>query len=437
MEKRYKKGIVLCLILSVFLTFCGCETLITTPDNLLSPPELSGEMRPINEALAKSVTEEYKLCYPSGGNLRSPIVLEDVDGDGVKEAFAFYITDNGDGTNMHINFIKKTKKGWKSIADNIVTAGGIEKIEFSDISNDGQKEIIVGWEIFGSAQKELGIYSIMNGGLYERLMANYTNFVCTDISGDKVPELLLHYLDTEEERNTVSVYTLSPTGVSQTAGCTLDNKVKTSAEPIVSKLSNGKAAIFIDEEKANGNITEVLFMEDGELINPLLDKETGENITTNRSANIASSDIDNDGTIEIPIFIDAPAAAGTNEKFYFTNWCSFDGKELTVKKTTVINQIDGYYLDLPSKLIDKIAISRDTDKRTRSFYDYDKETNKVGKKMFTVTAISVAKYDNFAKSNKNTHVIYKDEENVFVTEIFVGGSKFSVHDISEMFNVIE
>lgn len=436
MKKTTIRVMALAVIFALILTLCGCDSIITTPENLLSPPALTGDMRPIYEALAKSITEGYTFVYPSAGEIRSPIAFEDIDGDGVKEAFAFYSTDNGEGTDMHINYIRKTKKGWQSLSDSVITAGGVEKILFCDISGDGKKEILVGWEVYGTTDKKLGIYSVLEDRLYERLMEEYTNFVCCDITGDKTDELVLQQLNTDEQSNIVSLYSLSQTGINRFAGCVLDGKVKSASQPIVSKLTNGKTALFIDEEKGNGSITEVLFMEGDELVNPLLDKEKGENLVTQRNTSIACTDIDADGAVEIPTSTEAPGADSAKEKFYYTNWCAFDGKTLSVKIISIMNQVDGYYLVLSSSLIDKIAISRNTETRTRTIYEYDRETAAVGRKMFSITALDTARYEKYIEDHLSAQIVFEDDQTVFVAEIFSAGAKLTMYDIKEMFNIM-
>ena len=79
-------------------------------DNILSPPELSGELKPIQQALVDSIKGEYTLKYPTYGEIKSAVVTEDLDGDGIKEAFAFYSTSDSEETMMHLNVIVKDKK---------------------------------------------------------------------------------------------------------------------------------------------------------------------------------------------------------------------------------------------------------------------------------------------------------------------------------------
>lgn len=396
----------------------GCETFITDTEKLITPPELTGEMQPINEALKKSVKGEYSLVYPTSGEYRSAIALKDTDGDGVKEAFAFYTVPDGETVVMHLNFIKSVKGSWKSFADTTLEAGGIEKVEFCDLNGDGNEEIAVGFEVFGGSEKKLGVYSVSDKKLSERLMEKYSVFTCFDFDEDGKSELFLQNLITAEKSNVASVYNFSKKGFNKAAACLMDGKANSVYEPIKTTLTGGKPALYIDEDKGSGGITEVLYMENGELINPLFDGNKGENTVTQRSFSIFCTDIDLDGTIDIPTSSELPMADGSAEKSNYTNWCGFDGKTLTVKTTTVYNQADGYYLLIPSKLFDNIALLRNTEKRSRTFYSYDSATGSVGKKLFKITAVPLSESEQFKAKNKNSVKLDTSAQTVYFGEVY-------------------
>ena len=73
-----------CILLTVFmcLSLCGC-TFVDNTEELVSPPELTGYMYPIGQALKSSAAKDYKLEYPTSGNHRSAIILEDINNDAV------------------------------------------------------------------------------------------------------------------------------------------------------------------------------------------------------------------------------------------------------------------------------------------------------------------------------------------------------------------
>lgn len=436
MKKRILSAVAFCM--GIMLMLCGCDGFITDTEKLLSPPRLTGEMQPINEALSKSVKGDYMLVYPSSGDIRSAIALYDVDNDGVDEAFAFYSINKGDTTEMHINYIKKSGKEWSSLADSTLEAGGIEKIEFCDLDYDGTAEAVVGWQIYGESEKKLGVYSPNGKKLTERFLEKYTNFTCGDFDEDGKGELFLQMLDSTESKNSASIYNLSSKGINKTAGCLMDGKVKSANAPIVSKLSSGETAIYIDEEKGAGTVTEVLIVKKGELLNPLFDGNKGENTVTQRALSLTCADMNDDGVLEVPTSTEMPMADKSGEKSYYINWCAFDGKTLTVKTVTLMNQPDGYYLVISNKLFDNIALSRDIEKRTRTFFEYNRSTGKTGRKLFSVKAVEAEESETFVQKNKNCRLILSTEETAYYAELYEAGKEMlSITEIQEMFKITE
>jgi len=393
-------SVFVCLILCVSL--CGCKFYSVDTDNLLSPPKLTGDMYPISKAIEKTAPAGYKLKYPTTGTNKSAVMLEDVDGDESNEAIAFYQTTDDDQITMNINIIRYDKENAKSIDIKSVTASGVDKVEFCDLDGDGVKEILVGFEIYANSEKQLMVYSLTSNTLISRFEQKYTNFACPDFDGDGKNELLIQLLDTKEGLNKASLFTLSNEGVEQTTGCIMDGTVKTAGEFKLSSLSTGQTAIYVDEIKGIGAITEVLFVVKGELENTLLDLESeAENNKTLRAANIFSADINGDGIIEIPIASELPRVDdNSTENLYYTNWCSFNGETLTVKQVSLMNSADGYKIDIQRNWLGSIAAAKDTEKRTRTIYRYDSDTKTVGEKIVTFRAMKKSKWEKLKDSKQ-------------------------------------
>ncbi len=369
MKKR-----ILCfaLMLMLFVCLCGCEFVPANTDKLLSPPQLTGDYYPIFEALTKRVGNGYTLRYPSGGDRRSAVVLEDIDGDGNMEAFAFYSLADEE---MHINVICRKKEQWKSTDDQSFTAGGIERIDFCDLDGDGIEEVLVGWEIYAATDKQLSVYTYSNGKLEQSSLQRYTEYICCDLDGDGGNELFIQQLSATDSANRASLYKIESGVFTEVCSCMLDKNVKTVQTITQAPLSNGQAAIYIDELKNSGAITEILFLSKGQLVNPLLESTTGENTRTARSALLAMKDINQDGIIEIPIAQEMLSAEGPDaaEKAYYTRWSSFNGETLIVQRTELINHNDGYSIAVPEKWIGRTVILKDTKERRRIIYACDEE----------------------------------------------------------------
>ncbi len=423
-----KRVSTLMLAIALCLILCGCNMFVFDTDNILSPPELSGELKPIQQALVESIKGEYTLKYPTYGDIKSAVVTEDLDGDGIKEAFAFYSTSDSEETMMHLNVIVKDKKKYKSVDDNSKSASGIERIDFYDLNGDGKKEIIVGWEIYAESEKQLAVYQFEKNALTQIMSQKYTNYLCIDFDDNGKNEILVQDLDTKESTNKASLYSITENGLTQISGCLLDGKVKTAGRFKLSSLSNGQKAVYIDEIKGIGAVTEVLFMSKGELKNPLLDVEnTMENVKTIRSATIPSADVNNDGIIEIPMASDMPNADfNSDEKLYYTNWCSFSGDVLTVKQVSVVNTADGYSINLPKRFIGNIAASKNVDKRTRTVYLYDNELQIIGQRVVTFKAYDKTEYEESEIKKSNNIKVFSKDNTIVVAETFDIGQELGL-----------
>lgn len=409
-------------------SLCGCDLFTVDTDELLSPPELTGDMYPIEQALKKSVANtDYTLKYPSKGERRSAIVLEDVDGDNGFEAFAFYSINDGEQTDMYVNVIDYDGKNWHSVDTQSISASGIEKIEFCDFDGDGVKEIVIGWEIYAGSEKQIGVYSLSKKSLKKRLLENYTGFLCCDLDEDGADELFINLLSGSGDNKGV-LYSFTTDSTVQKGGCVMDGKVTSASDPVFAPLSSGKGAIYIDETKGIGAITEVLTYAKGELQNGLLDtSSTLENTLTLRASVLSCADINGDGVLEIPVASDLPNADKTSaDKLYYTNWCAYNGEVLTVKQVSIMNTIDKYAINLNEKLIGKVAVLKDTDKRIRTLFVYDAESGTVGNKIMTLKTYTEGEWKSKDLDKTGIIKLSQDNDKIHTAVLFPAANEFGI-----------
>ena len=417
-------------IFSLTLIFClsGCDFLTTDTAELLKAPELSGELSPIAAEMEKSIGKDYTLEYPSRGDYRSAIIKTDINGDEVDEAFAFYGTAEGETPAMNIIAIEKRNGKWKTAATQKMIAGGVDRVEFSDLDNDGIKEILVGWEIYGTSEMQLAVYSLGKNALTQRLLQKYTHFVTCDLNRDTRNEILIIKTATAEQNNSASLFSLSDAGITEISSCQLDSGAKTVNHPIVSTLSDGRPAIYIDEYKGVGAVTEVLFMDKDTLSNPLLNKKTLENINTLRAISMETEDINGDGVLEIPVQVDVPSVSKSevNEKLYLTDWCSFDGRNLTVQLTAMMNIDDGYYYTIPAALTGKVALLKDSENRMREIYSYNPKDLTVGESLMYIKAISKKDWDGGKFKAFGEEEIMDDGETAYICKLTEKAEQYGI-----------
>lgn len=434
-----KKAIVIMLTVCISLVFCGCVITDNTTD-MVSPPELTGEMSPIAQALYASAGEDCDLKYPETGDHRSAIVLEDVDGDSIFEAFAFYTTSEDEMTTMHVNVICQEKGKWISVADQTVVANGVERVEFCDLNGNGTEEILIGWEVSGGNEKQLSVFTFEKHTMIQQILQPYTDFMCCDLDSNGINEIFVHLLNTAEKTNKAMIYNYNEHGIAQTTGCVMDGSVKSTAKPILSTLSNGQKAIYIDETKGVGAVTEVLYMSKGEIVNPLLDNANSfENILTWRAAALEIKDINEDGLLEIPVASDLPNAGNTDETLYYTNWCSFNGEKLSVKQITVVNTVDGYYLNVPNALLGKIAVLKDIENHERTFYSYDAKNDVVDGMIFKISAIEAYEWDSEDFVRDELFEVSRKDDTVFACKLGDRAQQLGItrDAVKDLFNFVK
>lgn len=432
-----KRFISVAAVVALIFTLCGCDFFAIETEQMLAPPALIGDMAPIQEALNESITGEYTLKYPSNGEYRSAVILNDINFDGVFEAFALYSQTDGDVDYMHINFIERKGNKWASVADQKVAAGGVDCVDFADLNSDGLLEIIVGFEIYGSTEKQLNVFSLEKGIVTQRLTHEYTSFICCDLDENGESELFLHLFKVADSVNTAFLYTLDKAGVVQLSSCLMDTTVRTVFSPVLSVLSSGQPAIYIDEVKASGNITEVLFLSKGSLVNPLLDTELLENTKTLRTSNISIGDINGDEIIEIPIseLMSSFDGDAGDEKVYYTKWCSFNGESLAVQQTTLLNATDGYYLAVPEKWIGNITLVRQSNGKARTIYSYNETEKSVGSAIAYYTAVPINDWDEYKEKNTDVIEISRNNIYVFAGKVYKGNTNLYIteQELKNMF----
>ena len=434
---------ILCsvLCLAIVFTLCGCELFATDTAELLSPPALSGDLYPIAQVIEESAGGSYTFEYPSRGHYRSAVVQSDINSDGILEAFAFYSMTDGETTTMQINAVCLNENKWTSVAQQKIVAGGVDRVDFCDLDNDGIQEILVGWEIYGTSEMQLAVYSMGENTLAQRMLQKYTHFTTCDLDENDETEILIIKSSTAEQMNSASLFALTSDGITEISSCPLDNAAKTFNEPIVAELSSGKTAVYLDEIKGVGAVTEVLFMEKGTLVNPLYNAESLETTQTLRSASFSVTDINGDGILEIPVQLNVPSVSRSklNEKLYLTSWCSYNGELLTNQMVTMINVDDGYYYILPSKWIGNIAVLKDTDNHLREIYRYDAQNKSVGDSLFYIKAVSKADWDAGKYSAAGIEEVYNNGETSFICSVSAAciADGITVDTIKSNFKIFE
>ena len=398
MRKRFA---LLALILSLCLFLPSCSTVGRDIDSLLEAPKLTGDMYAIQKAVEDSAKGEINLRYPKKGEYLSSFVLYDLDNDGAEEAVAFY-SMAGDTTSdeIYISFVDKNEEGaWSVVGSVPITAIGVEQVSFADLDGDGTMEIVVGWNVFSTLEKQVAVYTASAEKFTQRLLESYTEYVVCDIMEVGYSQLLTVNLNLTEKTSTARLYHLDGTGIAEEGSAALDGSVTGYLTPVVARLASGKPAVYIDATKGTSSmITEILYFQpvdtrtekaSGEnlqvtrssaLVSPFHDGTTNENEITSRPTAAKMRDIDGDGVMEMPLMtaLSGFSSRTDDEKLYYTVWRHYDEKKFETVLTAVMNYAAGYYIRYPDQWLEgsssKITVSRNSDSSVFQFSVWNSES---------------------------------------------------------------
>ncbi len=437
---KLKRFCAIFLILAFVFSLCGCSFRDATDDSLLKPPRPVGEMYDIQQALENAVTEKYTLKFPTSGDYRSAIFQRDINGDGVLEAVAFYSTVADNAVTMHINFIINVGEEWHSVADFRCVATGVELVDFRDMNADGIEEILVGWSVYGTVDKALGVYSFADSKFTQRAMENYTHYLCEDIDKDGNMELFVSHLDSKNESARAKLIRLTDLGLLELGNCVLDNTATSYYKPIVGKLNNGNTAIYFDAVKGSGLITEVLQIKDSVMTNALTPIDAAP-ISTYRSSNVEIRDLNGDGVYGIPmpsLLTQTPGAE--SENIYITDWYTVGYDKLDYSLSALMNYVDGYYIAVPEKWKNKITVTRDTPNRIRTVMAIDEKTGNSSDVLIKVQTVLIDQKmeEGTVKLENATEIARKGD---YCYMVFVGESKskaaVTLDEFKNLFKILD
>lgn len=440
-----KKRIIAALLAAAILgLFAGCSP-VSREETLLTLPKVGGDYQLIETTLSQAVSDEYTLKYPTAGNYRSAYVLCDLLGTGKQEfAVAFYaVTDSENVNTMHMHLMKQVGNVWTTCSDVQISAVGVEKVEFCDLDGDGIKEIVVGWNIYSGVEKKAVVYALSGSELDAHSQENYTEFLCCDIRGNGHDDLFVLNHIADKNETGAKVFSFENNAFREVGQCEMDGAVVSVSAPQFSKLSDGTPAVFVDTALTNGMQTEVLFFKDKQLVNPVYIYASDAMANTFRSNNFRCCDINDDGFLDIPLDHE-------NKNFYkksdanvsvfgFTDWCSFDGEQPIVTLSAAMNYSDGYFLQMPSRLKDKIVLEYDATTRTCAVLLSGQNANGTTPELARIKTVTTAEWDKVDNGYASYYEVKRSNTLVYIAMpgLYDGSEKIGQSEMRSMLNIIQ
>lgn len=359
--------------LLVLLTGCFSQSV----DELYAPPKAPDDYLKLDVKIDEVLSQGGEYAAPLSGELTQKVQLQDLDGDGVKEAIAFFRVST-DEQPLKIYIYRQVEEEYEVAAIIEGTGNAINSVYYANLDDRPDKEIIVSWQVSDSVHS-LVAYSIHRNEVEELLRTDYAAVSIFDLDSDGQEELLVLQSGetdglqpgTSQADNRVELYNFQDGALELDSVAPLSRNITSAAESVLKTgyLRNEIPALFISSsiicEEERGQVTDVFAWRGGEIENITLVPNAGDpsmlvsSSTIRWYTDVSAADINGDGILELPspYKLSAPRESGTD--FWVIRWQQFDinGFAWPVY-TTYHNVRDGWYLILPSEWEGKITLSR-------------------------------------------------------------------------------
>ncbi|MDE6678400.1 MAG: hypothetical protein K2K02_05100 [Ruminococcus sp.] len=373
------------LIIPVVIMLTGCA-FSSSIDNLMSPPKLSVEQEQIYNALTNATGTSISLKYPKSGKYLSAFIIEDIDGDGDNEAVVFYEKNSIalEENTLRINILDNSDGKWRSVCDTPAKGAEIEKVMVSELGSNDRTNLIIGSSLINRSEKNVSIYSYVDGNIEETFSESYSFIDITDLDKDDENEFLLLSGASAGDTATAEAYKLNEDGIYYQYSRKLSGNFTEFDSLNYGKIDEERTGLYIDAVMGTGLIqTDIIYMDDTGLKKVFSTSE--ESLFTVRPTGCTSFDIDGDGILEIPVQTIASGyeEVSESEQMKFTEWF-FVGRNNSLEKkySSYYNINDGYIFIFPEKWEHHVTIRRDSINDEIVFCAYENGT--VGRELLRI-----------------------------------------------------
>ena len=342
-------GMLLCLLLAG----CSMPGEPVQVEELLRAPRLSGDYGDIQTALNDWLGESAQLKYPLQGDLLSPFLLQDLDGDGRQDAAVLYTTAKS--SNVCIAILQRDSTDAWQVRQNVEgLADTVEDVRLAQLQPGNAVQLVVGY-MAAQGDHYLAVYSYTNGELATILEQQYEQYLVEDITGGGNQDLIL--MSTLEDGGVqIELLTVDKEGsFQQVAVMGLSaNRFAGCASVAAGMGADGKHYLVLDGWTgiSGNNLASVLlhFDEDTQQMVPASQIST-ERLYTASLRNVpglVSRDLDGDGIVEIPT---QPEEAGLlnmsqGRRMDFIVWMDYTSSH-PEKSFGLLDEETNCYIELP------------------------------------------------------------------------------------------
>jgi hypothetical protein len=341
------------VLLCLLLAGCSMPGEQVQVEELLRAPKLSGDYGDVQTALNDWLGESAQLKYPMQGDLLSPFLLQDLDGDGRQDAAVLYTT--AQSSNVCIAILQKDDADIWHVRQNVEgLADTVESVGLAQLQPGDATQLVVGYTA-AQGDHYLAVYSYTDGVLSTILEQQYQQYLVEDITGGGNQDLIL--MSTLEDGGVqIELLTVDKEGsFQQVAVMGLSaNRFAGCASVAAGVGADGRHYLVLDGWTgiSGNNLASVLlrFDEDTQQMVPA-DQISTEKLYTASLRNVpslVSQDLDGDGIVEIPTQPDEAGLLNMSQsrRMDFIVWMDYTSPH-PEKSFGLLDEETNCYIELP------------------------------------------------------------------------------------------
>ena len=151
------KKLRLILAAGLFLLLTGCFS--QSVDDLYAPPRAPDDYLKLDNKINEVLNAGGEYAAPLTGELTQKVQLQDLDGDGVKEAIAFFRVSSSERP-LKIYIYRQTGDDYEVAAIIEGEGSAINYVSYENLDDSPSKEIVVSWQMMSDQNHSLAAYSI-------------------------------------------------------------------------------------------------------------------------------------------------------------------------------------------------------------------------------------------------------------------------------------
>lgn len=322
-------------------------------EELLRAPRLEGDYGEIQAALDSWLGQSAQLRYPLNGDLLSPFLMSDFDGDGVQDAAVLYTA--ADVPNICLAVLQKDEEGAWQVQDAVEgLTDTVDAVQFARLQEGGANQILVGYTA-QQADSYLAVYAYQDGAIEDILAEPYDQYLIEDITGTGYEDLLVMDTDAEGASQIKLLTSDREGGFRQAAVMGLSADRFTGCASLAAGMGayGGQYLVLDGWTGVSGtNLASALlrYNEKTQQMEPA--RQIGADALYEASLrnvpDLTSRDLDRDGVVEIPT---QPEGAGLinmdqGRRMDFILWMDYTSAQPR-KSFGLLDEELGFYLELP------------------------------------------------------------------------------------------